>query len=73
MRRGNLDSVMTSRAKRMHVSGFSYIISRDDPAAPLHEPLVRIFAYAPHVIPQLIRTGAAAAQCLGRFHQDTRR
>ena len=57
----------------MHASGFSYIIGRDDPAALLHEPLVRIFAYAPHVIPQLIRTGAAAAQSLDRFHEDTRR
>lgn len=63
------DELRTAYAR----SGFSYIIGRDDSAAPLHEPLVRIFAYAPHVIPQLIRTGAAAAQYLDRFHEDARR
>jgi hypothetical protein len=57
----------------MHAGAFSYIIGRDDPAAPLHDLLARISAFAPHVIPPLIPAGAALTHCLERLHEDARR
>ena len=57
----------------MHANGFSYIIGRDDTAAPVHRDLARILPSAQQVIPQLISRRASLADRVENLGQAARR